>query len=59
MKKSNFNTFQDDNEEILKQLDRNYLEVLCTLGYGTFGRVKLVKFKGKTEVYALKIMRKQ
>jgi serine/threonine protein kinase len=29
------------------------------LGYGTFGRVKLVRFKGKPEVYALKIMRKR
>ena len=59
MKKSQYTTFEEDNEEILKELERNYLEVLCTLGYGTFGRVKLVKFKGKPEVYALKIMRKQ
>jgi hypothetical protein len=29
------------------------------LGYGTFGRVKLVKFKGRLDVYALKVMRKQ
>lgn len=33
--------------------------MLTTLGYGTFGRVKLVKFRGRDEVYALKIMRKQ
>jgi serine/threonine protein kinase len=33
--------------------------VVCTLGYGTFGRVKLVRFKGKPEVYALKVMRKR
>ena len=35
------------------------MEVICTLGYGTFGRVKLVRFKGKSEVFALKIMRKK
>ncbi len=51
--------FEEWNEEILQELEKNYLEVVCTLGYGTFGRVKLVRFKGKPEVYALKIMRKR
>lgn len=59
MKKSKLTAFEEDSEEILRELERNYLEVLTTLGYGTFGRVKLVKFRGKNEVYALKIMRKQ
>ena len=51
--------FEEWNDEILRELEKNYLEVMCTLGYGTFGRVKLVRFKGKSEVYALKIMRKK
>jgi serine/threonine protein kinase len=59
MKKSKLDAFEEDSEQILRELERNYLEVLTTLGYGTFGRVKLVKFRGKDEVYALKIMRKQ
>ena len=59
MKKSKLAAFEEDSEEILRELERNYLEVLTTLGYGTFGRVKLVKFRGRDEVYALKIMRKQ
>lgn len=59
MKKSKLTAFEEDSELILKELERNYLEVLTTLGYGTFGRVKLVKFRGKEDVYALKIMRKQ
>ena len=33
-------------------------EIITTLGYGTFGRVKLVKLKGSKEVYALKVMKK-
>lgn len=33
-------------------------EIITTLGYGTFGRVKLVKLKGNKEVYALKVMKK-
>jgi serine/threonine protein kinase len=53
------NNYDEENEKILEELEKNYLEVLCTLGYGTFGRVKLVRFKGKKEVYALKIMRKR
>lgn len=59
MKKSKLDAFEEDSEQILRELERNYLEVLTTLGYGTFGRVKLVKFRGREEVYALKIMRKQ
>ena len=59
MKKNKLTAFEEDSELILRELERNYLEVLTTLGYGTFGRVKLVKFRGKPEVYALKIMRKQ
>jgi serine/threonine protein kinase len=59
MKKSKLDAFEEDSEQILRELERNYLEVLTTLGYGTFGRVKLVKFRGRDEVYALKIMRKQ
>ena len=59
MKKNKLTAFEEDSEEILRELERNYLEVLTTLGYGTFGRVKLVKFRGKHDVYALKIMRKQ
>lgn len=59
MKKNKLTVFEEDSEYILRELERNYLEVLTTLGYGTFGRVKLVKFRGKSEVYALKIMRKQ
>lgn len=34
------------------------LQELCTIGTGTFGRVKLVKHKLSTHVYAMKAMRK-
>lgn len=34
------------------------LEILRTLGTGTFGRVKLVRHKNNDQVYALKIMQK-
>ena len=33
-------------------------EIITTLGYGTFGRVKLVRLKNSKEVFALKIMKK-
>jgi serine/threonine protein kinase len=33
-------------------------EIVTTLGYGTFGRVKLVRLKNTREVFALKIMKK-
>jgi serine/threonine protein kinase len=33
-------------------------EIITTLGYGTFGRVKLVRLKNTREVFALKIMKK-
>jgi len=33
-------------------------EVITTLGYGTFGRVKLVRLRNSREVFALKIMKK-
>ena len=35
------------------------LEHIGTLGVGTFSRVKMVKIKGTTETYALKIMKKK
>lgn len=33
-------------------------EIITTLGYGTFGRVKLVRLRNSREVFALKIMKK-
>ena len=39
-------------------LDIDYFEIITTLGYGTFGRVKLVRLRNTREVFALKIMKK-
>lgn len=33
-------------------------EIITTLGYGTFGRVKLVRLKNTREVFAMKVMKK-
>lgn len=40
---------------------QNYIdmfEIITTLGYGTFGRVKLVRLKNTREYYAMKVMKK-
>lgn len=42
----------------MSQLHIDLFEVVTTLGYGTFGRVKLVRLRNSREVFALKIMKK-
>lgn len=46
-------------DPVLKDAQLSDFEMLRTLGTGSFGRVKLVKFKQNNEVYALKCLKKK